>query len=322
MTKNNETVPEKRGFRQEQSETFHFCEEKPLHHYRTEIPNCVLKAKLDPYTFRIYCHIKMIAGDSGNCWQSIATIAKECDISECQVRRCISKLCEVNEFLECPLLIKIERKRKDGNNETNVYRIVDVWKLNTKVHQTNRNNNSDDTDGGVYNGEGRPYQREASTIPKRDKEDLFKNGLAGFQKMGSPTNKAQPETVNPDRLGSAAPEVQKEKIFYKTRSGKVLSITRSDIHRHFLNKYSPEVITMTIKEFEEEKAVGNAYSLLEVIADRITFKISNQNKPKKQNKQGDSAVGFRAYYETPEGKAEYARLLEEHNKKPKYKFKD
>lgn len=64
-----------------------------------------------------------------------------------------------------------------------------------------------------------------------------------------------------------------ENIPYMGRNGKPLLITRSDIHRHFLEKdLTPEHINATIAKFRARKGeVGDVYKLLEIIASEIKY---------------------------------------------------
>jgi hypothetical protein len=114
-------------------------EEKPLHHYRTEIPKCIHKAGLDTYEFRAYSEIKCIAGDGGKCFKSLKKIAEDCGMSIDKLRKVLNSLTEVNEFLGVPLLIKIPTKTESGADATTVWKIVDVWPLNSKLFNKKQN---------------------------------------------------------------------------------------------------------------------------------------------------------------------------------------
>jgi hypothetical protein len=111
-----------------------FTQEKPNHHYRAEIPNCVDDAGLDPYEYRVYGHVKRIASDHGTCFQSVKNIALHCKISERKAIEILSNLCSINKFLGIPLIKKTMRKKENGCYDTCIYEIIDVWHLNKHLY--------------------------------------------------------------------------------------------------------------------------------------------------------------------------------------------
>lgn len=112
-----------------------FNEEKPSHHYRIEIPNIIDDMDLDPYTYRVYCKIKRIAGDGGKCWQARAKIAISCNISESKLKECLIKLEKGDNKFNLPLIRRQERKKEDGDNETSIITILDIWNVNGKFYK-------------------------------------------------------------------------------------------------------------------------------------------------------------------------------------------
>jgi hypothetical protein len=71
--------------------------------YRTEIPNLIDDMNLSVYAFRLYVHLKRVAGASneGACWQSTRTLATHCGMSA-------SKVSESKQELVDAGLIEIE----------------------------------------------------------------------------------------------------------------------------------------------------------------------------------------------------------------------
>src|SRR5687768_6521811 len=49
--------------------------------FRVELPNVIDDLKLKPCAFRLYVHMRRVAGESGECWQSTKTLAAACSMS-------------------------------------------------------------------------------------------------------------------------------------------------------------------------------------------------------------------------------------------------
>lgn len=92
------------------------------HTYFTMIPNLVDDLGLDPYTHRLYCHIKRVTGENGACWQSTETLATHCCMSKGKVSDGKRRLVAAN-------LIRIT-KRVDHGRTYDVIRCVDRWAEN------------------------------------------------------------------------------------------------------------------------------------------------------------------------------------------------
>jgi hypothetical protein len=87
------------------------------------IPNCVDDMNLSPYAYRLYGHIKRVAGEHGNCWQSGDTLCKICNMSTGQISKAKKELLERR-------LIKIEVKHTDRNIYHDIS-IIDIWNQNS-----------------------------------------------------------------------------------------------------------------------------------------------------------------------------------------------
>lgn len=92
--------------------------------FRTEIPNIVDDMDLDPYSFRLYVHLKRVAGDSGQCWQSTKTLAKACRMSAGEVSKAKRVL------LSQGLIQVIEKPNLRGGKAFHEIHIMDVWPKN------------------------------------------------------------------------------------------------------------------------------------------------------------------------------------------------
>lgn len=152
-----------------------FCvyEQKPDHHYRTELPNIIFELGLTPYDFTVYAALKRIAGDGGACWMSMPNLAKLCACSETQVKNSIKKLSGTFEKLKKPLIKITRRKLENGVNQTNVITIIDVWRENGD--QFRKNNIDKPTPPLRKNGggsHGAPYGSHGAP-----KEDLLEGDI-------------------------------------------------------------------------------------------------------------------------------------------------
>jgi hypothetical protein len=92
-----------------------------LHKYRTEIPNTVDDMGLSVYAYRLYGHLKRVAGDAGKCWQSTRTLADACGMAAGTVSKAKIELKEAG-------LIKIKGEESErGGRDYHVIEIVDIW---------------------------------------------------------------------------------------------------------------------------------------------------------------------------------------------------
>lgn len=95
-----------------------------LRSYRTEIPNLIDDMDLSVYAFRLYVHLKRVAGAStdGACWQSTRTLASHCGMSASKVSESKQELVEAG-------LIMIEQG-DHPKGKSDVITIVNVWPRN------------------------------------------------------------------------------------------------------------------------------------------------------------------------------------------------
>ena len=90
----------------------------------TMIPNLVDDMNLDPYAFRLYCHLRRVAGEQGRCWRSGETLARECCMSTGQVSEAKRVLATTN-----PPLILIKEIRGE-HGKCHSITICDIWQQN------------------------------------------------------------------------------------------------------------------------------------------------------------------------------------------------
>lgn len=101
-----------------------------LHKYRTEIPNLLDDSDLSVYAFRLYVHLKRVAGDSGRCYQSTATMAKACKMSAGMVSKA------KNELVSKDLIVLTIKKGEHGEFDSHLIEIKDIWAENYSRYST------------------------------------------------------------------------------------------------------------------------------------------------------------------------------------------
>lgn len=100
------------------------------HNFRTEVPNIIFEIGLPPQLIGVYAAIKRSAGDQGTFFKSESKLAKELLISKTTLHKFIEILCLVNDHIKKPLLKKKNRISKDGDKDTNLITITDIWPEN------------------------------------------------------------------------------------------------------------------------------------------------------------------------------------------------
>lgn len=110
------------------NDTYIVSEEAP-HNNFTMIPNIVDEMDLTPYAYRLYGHIRRVAGENGACWEGTATLAEKCHMSTGMVSKVKKELVKVG-------LIRIE-KRSGQTGKYDHITILNVWSLNhAHFHQS------------------------------------------------------------------------------------------------------------------------------------------------------------------------------------------
>ncbi len=170
---------------------------------------------------------------------------------EREVKYCIKKLIDVG-------LLEKKNFNKNHFDHTNWYSLPEpvYQKVFTKVQKrTHRSDKNATIEGDqIVPSEG------VNFVPSTYIEDKEKTKNAGL-------------------AGSESPET----IYYQGRNAKPMSITRSDIHKHFLGKLlSPMAIDAAIDKFRARKGeVGDVFKLLEIILGEIKNSKTKEEEPKK-----------------------------------------
>lgn len=95
-----------------------------LRKYRTEIPNTVDDMGLSVYAFRLYAHLKRVAGDGGRCFQGRRKLAEHCGMSSGMITNA------KRELVERGLIEIAPGDSKTSTSDT--ITIVDIWQENFK----------------------------------------------------------------------------------------------------------------------------------------------------------------------------------------------
>lgn len=95
----------------------------------TMIPNCIDDhMDLDVYSFRLYVHLRRVAGEDGICFQSTNTLKKWCKMSG-------HKIVESKKRLVKAGLIKVNKVvAKNGGRSCDHIRITNIWEHNFKYY--------------------------------------------------------------------------------------------------------------------------------------------------------------------------------------------
>jgi len=107
------------------------CDAGDPRRYYTQVPNMVDDSDLSVFAFRLYIHLKRVAGDEGSCWQSTETLAESCKMGMATVSRSKTELSEKG-------FIFIEEIKDEHHPGRAFHRITikDLWPENSSRYQT------------------------------------------------------------------------------------------------------------------------------------------------------------------------------------------
>src|SRR2546422_4960794 len=116
-----------RPMERQTSRRLHIEDKGSLHHYRTEIPNTIIRGRmgrgLSVYAKCLYDYLKSVAGDRNLCFQSTATIAHQTEMSVGRVHKAKYELAQRG-------LISITHGPNPRRHADRI-RIEDIWPANT-----------------------------------------------------------------------------------------------------------------------------------------------------------------------------------------------
>lgn len=146
-------------------------EQTPDHHFRTELPNIIFELDLPPDAICVYAVLKKTAGDCGASWKSMATLCKECNIGETRLRICLQELACKDRHVagiyhdNFPLIEIIHRKKENGSPDTNIIKIIPIWRKNGDFFRSKKNNTGSPREVGVVR-----HTKQGGS-PREDKEE-------------------------------------------------------------------------------------------------------------------------------------------------------
>lgn len=92
--------------------------------YFTQLPNIIDDADLSVYAFRLYVHLKRVAGEDGKCIQSERTLAKACHMSAGSINNA-KKVLEKAELIQIEIITN-----EHGEFDSDEITIMDIWREN------------------------------------------------------------------------------------------------------------------------------------------------------------------------------------------------
>jgi len=92
----------------------------------TIIPNIVDDMGLSLIAFRLYVHLKRVAGDNGDCYQSTQTLAEKCGMG-------VGTISKAKQELQSAGLIKIQSRAKENTHYHNIT-IANIWRENAEKY--------------------------------------------------------------------------------------------------------------------------------------------------------------------------------------------
>jgi hypothetical protein len=262
-------------------------EELPDHHFRTEIPNCVIKSNLGYAALGVYTHLKCIAGDSSSCWKSMSTLSEELGMGLTKLREILKDLENGTNSLNLKLIKIFPTKKQDGSPGTNIIKIINVWGFNG-IFNKDKNINKDDSQSEPVPSliEGttlaiRGYDPRHSSTKKNpiNNNPINKNPTTTTK---PPTSKVEPSNPLLDGGGGGGFENSFGDLFYKNTAGESCKISQSDIYKHFIKTpFETAIIHEAIEQARKSTdLIGSITKYLEAIC----LRLSNQKNVKAEKK--------------------------------------
>jgi hypothetical protein len=112
------------GTQEPDDQKYQIRDEATPRDFFAQIPNLADIMELSPHAYRLYGHIRKVAGENGKCWQSTKTLAVSCGMSTGKVSEAKAELESVY-----PPLIRIEDKIFEQGKYHEIT-VTDVWGIN------------------------------------------------------------------------------------------------------------------------------------------------------------------------------------------------
>jgi hypothetical protein len=123
------------------------------HDFYSQIPNLVDDYGLSPQAYRLYGHLRRVAGENGKCWQNTRTLSAACDMSAGAVSNAKKELIETEHI---PFIRVRKMPTKTGFSYDEIT-LTDLWQLNHDVYSK----------GTVHNVNGSEYERLVHNVKQR-----------------------------------------------------------------------------------------------------------------------------------------------------------
>lgn len=168
-----------------------------LRKYRIELPNLIDEIDISVYAFRLYVHMRRVAGASGTCFEGTRALAERCRMS-------MGKVSEAKQELIDKRLITQIGERPTRGGLVPEYQLADLWEENYEryagVHYTNT------TDESVHHVNTKPesvhesvhgmnVKRSPRERKKEHEERTSKKEDAAPRKARARTTREKKETV-------------------------------------------------------------------------------------------------------------------------------
>ena len=139
--------------------------------YFMQLPNMIDDLNLSLIAFRLYIHLKRVAGENGVCYQSSDTLAKACNMGVASVVKAKKELLEAR-------LIQLEESKEKSGRPYHIITITDIWPDNMAKY--GKINLAKETQSSPHElqtslDELQSSPHELQTSPGEPKKNLIKN---------------------------------------------------------------------------------------------------------------------------------------------------
>lgn len=153
----------------------------PDHNWRTELPNIIFEMGLDCFSISLYAAIKKIAGDQGRCFAAVPSLCDLAGMKPTKLRQTLKELESGENNFKTPLISITPRLKEDGSSDTNIIRILPIWRLNGSYYRAKQMDKQKTTyvnvGGGSRHEGGVVRDTKGGTSPHDDKEDPSEEDL-------------------------------------------------------------------------------------------------------------------------------------------------
>jgi hypothetical protein len=200
------------------------------HDFYSQIPNMVNDIGLSPYAFRLYGHLRRVAGEEGRCWRSTKTLAQECSMSAGSVSNAKQELLEA-----CVPLIRVKKIPMRTGFSYDEITITDLWKINHDVYQKST----------VHLVNGSPHERAVHQVKQRI--SLLKNNPITTTTTAQPA-KSNAFTLYEQNIGPLTPHISE-----------TLTHLMIDYSEAWLNRAILEAAEQNVRKIKYISAVLEGY---------------------------------------------------------------